>query len=423
MVFDDLKWRGLIAQTSSDDLVKLLRSPSGKDQPLVFYCGFDPTAPSLHHGNLVQLILMRHLQLAGHKPIAVVGGGTGLIGDPKEQGDRVLNPKETVEQWAEKLKTTFAKILDFSPDLPNRAEVVNNYEWLGKLSAIEVLRDIGKNFRLGNMLAKETVARRLKSEDGISYTEFSYQVLQGYDFLHLYQNYGVTLQTGGNDQWGNLTAGIDLVHKVCAKQVYAMTTPLITKADGSKFGKSEGGDTVWLDAQMMSPYQFYQFWFNTADDDVINLLKIFTFKSKEEIEQIESEFLANPGGRLAQKELAYDITSLIHGVDTVEDIIKASNALFGRGELNEISESVLSDCLAQLQGVTGKIGDNLFDLFVASGLEQGKNATRRSFNEGGLYLNNQRLTAEGQMLEQSDLLAGKYALLRKGKKNMRVVQL
>ena len=272
-VLEELQWRGLVSQTTDIEAL----GQALKNGPVTYYCGFDPTAPSLHHGHLVQLVLLRHLQLAGHNPIALVGGATGLIGDPRMSGERVLNSKDTVAEWVERLKTQISKFLSFEGD--NAAVMVNNLDWHAELSALDFLRDVGKHYRLGTMLAKDTVARRLNSSEGISFTEFSYQILQGMDFLELNRRHGVTLQTGGNDQWGNLLSGVELIRKSDKKSVHALTTPLITKADGTKFGKSEGG-AVWLDADMMSPYAFYQFWINAADEDVVGWLKTFTFRTR-----------------------------------------------------------------------------------------------------------------------------------------------
>ena len=323
----ELEWRGLIAQ-STDRAALAAALEAG---PITYYCGFDPTAASLHHGHLVQLLLLRHLQLAGHNPVALVGGATGQIGDPRQSGERVLNDKETVAAWTEKLREQVSRFLSFEG--ANAARVVNNLDWTAELSAIDLLRDIGKHFRLGTMLAKDTVARRLASDEGISFTEFSYQLLQGNDFLELFRRHGVTLQTGGNDQWGNLLSGVELIRKSEGAAVHVMTTPLITKSDGTKFGKTEGG-AVWLDPQMMSPYAFYQFWLNTEDADVVNYLKVFTFLGREEIAELETAVAERPGARAAQRRLAAEVTALVHGSDAVDQAVAASAALFGRGSLS-----------------------------------------------------------------------------------------
>ncbi len=319
-ILDELAWRGLLAQTTDEAALREALSAG----PVTVYCGFDPTAPSLHHGNLVQLILLRHLQLAGHRVLALVGGATGMIGDPRMSGERVLNTKETVASWVERLREQISRILDLGGDNP--ATLVNNLDWTGELRAIDFLRDVGKHYRLGTMLAKDTVARRLASEDGISFTEFSYQILQGLDFLELYRRYGCTLQTGGNDQWGNLLSGVELVRKADRGAAHALTTPLITKSDGTKFGKTEGG-AVWLAADMMTPYAFYQFWVNTDDADVVPYLRTFTFRTPEEIAQLEDAVLERPQAREAQRALAQDVTTLVHGRGATEKVIAASRAL------------------------------------------------------------------------------------------------
>lgn len=316
-VIDELQWRGLIAQ--STDMDALRRSLA--EGPVTFYCGFDPTAPSLHHGHLVAVKVMRHLQMAGHHPIALIGGATGLIGDPRPSGERTLNTRDVVAQWAGSLRAQLESLLDFSGKNP--ARIVNNLDWTGKLSAIDFLRDIGKHFRMGTMLSKDIVARRLDSEEGISFTEFSYQILQANDYLELYRRYGCTLEVGGNDQWGNLVGGMDLIRKVEGKNVHVLTNPLITKSDGTKFGKTEGG-AIWLNPQMLSPYKFYQFWLNTADDDVVRMLKVFTFRSREEIEELERAVAQRPQGREAQRALASDVTIWVHGTQATRRVIAAS---------------------------------------------------------------------------------------------------
>ncbi|TGJ94499.1 tyrosine--tRNA ligase, partial [Actinotalea fermentans ATCC 43279 = JCM 9966 = DSM 3133] len=323
-VLDELQWRGLVAQSTDEAALRAALA----EGPVTYYCGFDPTAPSLHHGHLVQLILLRHLQLAGHRAIALVGGATGMIGDPRQSGERILNTKDTVAEWTERLKTQVSRFLDFEGDNP--ARIANNLDWTGQLTAIDFLREIGKHYRLGTMLAKDTVARRLKSDEGISFTEFSYQILQGNDYLELFRREGVTLQTGGNDQWGNLLSGVELIRKAEGASVHVLTTPLITKADGTKFGKTEGG-AVWLDPDMMSPYAFYQYWVNADDADVVGWLKIFTFRRAEEIAELERAVAERPAAREAQKALAADVTTLVHGAAATEAVVAASQALFGRG--------------------------------------------------------------------------------------------
>lgn len=413
-LIDELQWRGLIKQHT--DLDALRRSLN--EGKVTFYCGFDPTAPSLHHGHLVQLIMMRHLQLAGHHPIALVGGATGLIGDPRMSGERQLHDKETVAGWVEGLKAQISKFLDFEGDNP--ARMVNNLDWTAQLSAIDLLRDLGKHFRMGTMLAKDAVARRLKSEEGISYTEFSYQILQANDYLQLYRQYGVTLETGGNDQWGNLVGGMDLIHKVEGADVHVLTTPLITKSDGTKFGKSEGG-AIWLDPEMFSPYAFYQFWLNVEDADVVNFLKVFTFLPREEIETLAAQTRENPGARLAQRALAQAVTTLVHGAAQTERVIAASQALFGRADLSQVDGATLAAATTDLPRATYMLGETtIIDLLVESGLEKGIGAARRTVAAGGAYLNNEKVADETRVITESDLLAGGVLLFRKGKRQLGV---
>lgn len=413
-LIDELTWRGLIKQhTDMDALRRALN-----EGPLTFYCGFDPTAASLHHGHLVQLIMMRHLQLAGHHPLALVGGATGLIGDPRMTSERQLQDKETVAGWADRLQHQIERFLDFEGDNP--ARMVNNLDWTAPLSAIDLLRDLGKNFRMGTMLAKDAVARRLKSEEGISFTEFSYQILQANDYLQLYRKYGATLETGGNDQWGNLVGGMDLIRKVEGKDVHVMTTPLITKSDGTKFGKSEGG-AIWLDPEMFSPYAFYQFWLNTEDADVVNLLKVFTFLSHEEIEALETETQQNPGKRAAQRALAEAVTTLVHGADQTERVKAASTALFGRGDLREVDGKTLVAATADLPRTQAVLGQtNILHLLVESGLEKGVGAAKRTVASGGAYLNNEKVEDESRVVTAADVLPGGVVLFRKGKRQLGV---
>lgn len=413
-LIDELQWRGLIKQHT--DLDALRRSLN--EGKVTFYCGFDPTAPSLHHGHLVQLIMMRHLQLAGHHPIALVGGATGLIGDPRMSGERQLHDKETVAGWVEGLKAQISKFLDFEGDNP--ARMVNNLDWTAQLSAIDLLRDLGKHFRMGTMLAKDAVARRLKSEEGISYTEFSYQILQANDYLQLYRQYGVSLETGGNDQWGNLVGGMDLIHKVEGADVHVLTTPLITKSDGTKFGKSEGG-AIWLDPEMFSPYAFYQFWLNVEDADVVNFLKVFTFLPREEIETLAAQTRENPAARLAQRALAQAVTTLVHGAAQTERVIAASQALFGRADLSQVDGATLAAATTDLPRATYMLGETtIIDLLVESGLEKGIGAARRTVAAGGAYLNNEKVADETRVITESDLLAGGVLLFRKGKRQLGV---
>ena len=408
-IFEELQWRGLIAVSTDEQKLKEVLNSSS----ISFYCGFDPTAASLHLGNLVQLLTMRRLQLAGHKPLCLVGGATGLIGDPKPNAERQLNTKETVSEWVEKLQQQTSRFL--STEGENASQLVNNLDWTGKLSAIDLLRDVGKYFRVGKMLSKDAVSARLNSEAGISYTEFSYQILQGNDFLELYRRYGCVMQTGGSDQWGNLTAGADLIHYAEQKSVHLLATPLITNADGQKFGKSEG-NAVWLDAEMTSPYAFYQFWLNVMDADVIKLLKIFTFIPKEEIDALESEVAEKPFLRSAQKRLAFEVTSLVHSEDIASKVRDVSQALFGSEELSQLDGSTLRSAASNLPTANGADLDDLPQALVATGLVTSLGAARRAISEGGVYLNNQKVDSEE--LDKTQLLPGNLMIIRRGKKNL-----
>ncbi len=415
-VWQELKWRGLVhVSTDETELEKVLSEDS-----VTYYCGFDPTAPSLHLGNMVQLLNMRRLQLAGHKPLGLVGGSTGLIGDPRQTAERVLNTKETVGEWVGRLQAQVSGFLSFEGE--NAARMVNNLDWTAQLSAIDFLREVGKYFRVGTMIKKETVAARLNSDEGISYTEFSYQVLQGYDYLKLNQLYGCTLQTGGSDQWGNLTSGTDLIRKVEGRGAHAYGTPLITNSDGTKFGKSEG-NAIWLDPEMCSPYTFYQFWLNTADADVVSRLKVFTFLKRAEIEEFGQEVAERPFARKAQKELAYLVTSMVHGADATEKVIAASAALFGQGELLDMDEATLRAATQELKSTT--VTDENLDvvsILMASGLSETKSAARRTVSEGGAYINNVKYSDLAAVVSKNDLLHGRYLLVRRGKKNLAVVE-
>ncbi|MFJ2619175.1 tyrosine--tRNA ligase [Glutamicibacter sp. NPDC087344] len=416
-VWQELKWRGLV-HVSTDE-TELERALS--EETITYYCGFDPTAPSLHLGNLVQLLNMRRLQLAGHQPLALVGGSTGLIGDPRQTAERTLNTKETVTEWVAKLQAQVSRFLSNEGD--NAVRLVNNLDWTAPLSALDFLRDVGKYFRVGTMIKKEIVAARLNSDEGISYTEFSYQVLQGYDYLELYRQYGCTLQTGGSDQWGNLTSGTDLIRKVEGKSAFAYGTPLITNSDGTKFGKSEG-NAIWLDAEMCSPYTFYQFWLNTADADVIDRLKVFTFMSREQIEALAIEVAERPFKRQAQRELAWQVTSLVHGEEATNKVIAASAAVFGNGDLGDIDLPTLQAVIAELPTAQVSADDlGILDVLVASGLSKTQSEARRTVGEGGAYVNNGKIEGIESELSQADFLHGRYAIVRRGKKNMAVVEL
>ena len=413
-ILDELAWRGLVAQSTDLDALRAALD----EQPVRLYCGFDPTAPSLHIGNLVQILTVRRLQLAGHIPFALVGGATGLIGDPKMTGERTLNAPEVVAGWVERIRRQIEPLLDF--DGPAAATMVNNLDWTASLSAIDFLRDVGKHYRLGTMLAKDTVARRLNSDQGISFTEFSYQVLQGMDYLELYRRHGVSLETGGSDQWGNLLSGVELIRKAEGVAVHALTTPLITKADGTKFGKTESG-TVWLDPELTSPYAFYQFWLNADDADVVGYLKVFTFRTRAEIEELERAVVERPAAREAQRALAHDVTSLVHGVAAADQVVAASQALFGRGDLDGLDPAVLGAAVAELPTAPGRVGDPLVDLFAATGIAASKGAARRAIAEGGASVNNVKVTDEAAVLDEGQLLHGRWALLRRGKRTLAVV--
>lgn len=408
-LWSELEWRGLIAlSTDVDALRKALA-----ETKLTYYIGFDPTAPSLHLGNLVQLLIMRRLQLAGHKPLALIGGSTGLVGDPRPTAERTLNTKETVAEWVEKLGTQASRFLSFEGD--NAARLVNNLDWTAPLSAIDFLRDIGKFFRVGTMLSKDAVSARLNSEHGISYTEFSYQILQGYDYLELFRRYGCTLQMGGSDQWGNLTSGTDLIRKAEGESVHILATPLITNSDGQKFGKSEG-NAVWLDADFTSPYAFYQFWLNVDDADVIDRLKVFTFLTRAEIEELAKQTEEAPHLRAAQKRLALEVTTLVHSAAAAQGAIDASAALFGQGELANLDAETLASALRELPNTTAATGTPITQLLIDTGLVDSISAGRRAIKEGGVYLNNQKVEAEDAVLD--DLLHSKFAVLRRGKKTL-----
>ncbi|MFJ6743391.1 tyrosine--tRNA ligase [Streptomyces sp. NPDC091279] len=415
-IVDELKWRGLIALSTDEDALR----KAFADGPVTFYCGFDPTAPSLHLGNLVQILTMRRIQQAGNRPLGLVGGATGLIGDPKPNAERTLNAPETVANWVERLRAQIAPLLDFEG--PNAAVMVNNLDWTQPMSAIEFLRDMGKYFRVNKMIAKEAVARRLNSDAGISYTEFSYQILQGMDFLELYRRYGCTLQTGGSDQWGNLTSGTDLIHRVEPDAaVHALGTPLITKADGTKFGKTESG-TVWLDPEMTTPYAFYQFWLNADDRDVSKFLRIFSFRSHAEIEELERQTEERPQARAAQRTLAEELTTLVHGADQTAAVVAASKALFGQGELADLDEKTLAASLTELPLVQVTELAPVVDLFAEVGLVASKSAARRTVKEGGAYVNNVKVAAEDAVPTAADLIHGRWLVLRRGKRNLAAVE-
>jgi tyrosyl-tRNA synthetase len=411
-VLDELKWRGLVAN-STDEAALVKHLEAG---PVTFYVGFDPTAPSIHFGNLVQLIVARHLQRAGHRPIILVGGSTGMIGDPKESSERVLNTKEVVAEWVQRIRAQVQKYVDFEGD--NAATVVNNLDWTGNLSTLDFLRDVGKHFPVNRMLARDVVRSRL--EDGISYTEFSYVLLQALDYRELFRNHSCTLQFGGSDQWGNITAGVELVRRSEGARVHALATPLLTKADGSKFGKTEGG-TVWLDPAMTSPYAFYQFFLNAEDAKVIEYLKVFSPRDREEIDALERDTHERPHLRLAQRALADDVTALVHSVEERDAAIAAADALFGRSELDELSEATLAGVVSELGGAqlpsTGEL-PLVVDVLQSSGVVASKSAARRAISEGGAYINNVKVTDPDARLSTEQLLHGRYVVARRGKKTV-----
>ncbi|ALV44832.1 tyrosine--tRNA ligase [Arthrobacter alpinus] len=416
-VWQELKWRGLV-QVSTDEaaLEELLAG-----DPITYYCGFDPTAPSLHLGNLVQLLTMRRMQLAGHKPLGLVGGSTGLVGDPRPTAERTMNSKETVSEWVGYLQGQVQRFLSF--DGENAARMVNNLDWTAPMSAIDFLRDVGKYFRVGTMIKKDIVASRLNSDEGISYAEFSYQILQGMDYLELFRQYGCVLQQGGSDQWGNLTSGTELIRKVEGASVHALGTPLITNSDGTKFGKSEG-NAIWLDAAMCSPFDMYQFWLNTADADVVDRLKVFTFLSREEIAAIAESVAQKPQAREGQRTLAFQVTSIVHGVDATLKVIAASGALFGQGDLAELDLTTLESATRELpRSAAPAEGLNIVELLVAAGLSKSNSEARRTVGEGGAYVNNVKITDLDATLGADDALHGKFLLVRRGKRTLAMVEL
>ncbi len=408
-LLDDLEWRGLLAHSTDIDALRAALT-GGRVR---FYVGFDPTAPSLHMGNLVQILTARRLQLAGHTPFALVGGATGLIGDPKDSGERTLNTLDTVKEWVAKVRTQIEPFLSFEG--PNAATMVDNYDWTAGLSTIDFLRGIGKHFPVNRMLARETVRRRLDS--GISYTEFSYVLLQSMDFLNLYRDHGVTLQHGGSDQWGNLTGGVELIRRAAGGRAHAFATPLITKADGTKYGKTEGG-ALWLDPEMLSPYAFHQFWLNVEDENLGELLRVFTFLPRERIVELEQQTREQPWLREGQKALADEVTTLVHGERDTEQAKRAAAALFGTGDLRDLDASVLASALREAGSTTlSRPVPGIVELLVDSGLVRSKGEARRTIAEGGVYLNNVRVQDPDQVPGEADLIGGSWLVLRRGKKH------
>ncbi|MGV8850779.1 MAG: tyrosine--tRNA ligase [Propionibacteriaceae bacterium] len=414
-VLDELKWRGLLAE-STDEVALADHLASG---PVSFYVGFDPTAPSIHFGNLVQLILVRHLQAAGHKPFLLVGGATGLIGDPKQSAERVLNPTDVVAGWVQKIHDQVARFVSFEGD--NAATVVNNYDWTSQMSTIDFLRDIGKHFSVNRMLARDVVKNRLES--GISYTEFSYVLMQSLDFLHLFTEHGVTLQSGGSDQWGNITAGVELIRRSAGGKAHGVATPLLTKADGTKFGKSESG-TIWLDAQLTSPYAFHQFFLSAEDSMVGTYLRIFSPRGRDEIEALERQTTETPHLRAAQRVLADDVTDLVHGVAERQAAVAAADALFGRGTLGELPEPTLRAVAKELNAadVAGLAGLSVASALHQAGVVASLSAGRRAIAEGGAYVNNVKVSDADATLGESDLLPGGFVIVRRGKRTVGAVR-
>jgi tyrosyl-tRNA synthetase len=417
-ILDELTWRGLVAQSTDIEALQA----AAVQPPLTVYAGFDPTAPSLHAGNLVPLLTLQRFQRAGHRPIVLAGGATGLIGDPRDAGERTLNADDTVAAWSERIRGQLERFVDFD-DTATGAVVVNNLTWTKPLGAIEFLRDVGKHFSVNVMLDRDTIRRRLDGE-GISYTEFSYMLLQANDYVELHQRYGCSLQIGGSDQWGNIIAGVRLVRQKLGATVHALTVPLVTAADGTKFGKSTGGGSLWLDPEMTSPYSWYQYFVNTADADVIRYLRWFTFLSAEDLAELEEATATRPHERAAQRRLARELTTLVHGADATEAVEHASAALFGRGELDRLDESTLAAALRETSVAELPPGgpDTIVDLLVATGLSASKGAARRTIAEGGVSVNNVRIDSEEWVAESSDFLHGRWLVLRRGKRNIAGVQ-
>ncbi|MET0756760.1 MAG: tyrosine--tRNA ligase [Mycobacterium sp.] len=417
-MLDELDWRGLIAQSTDRDALDAELAAG----PTTVYSGFDPTAPSLHAGHLVPLLGMRRFQRAGHRPIVLAGGATGMIGDPRDTGERVLNTTDTVADWTERIRGQLERFVDFD-DSPTGAVVENNVSWTAELSAIEFLRDVGKHFSVNVMLDRDTIRRRLEGE-GISYTEFSYMLLQANDYVQLYRRHGCRLQIGGSDQWGNIIAGVRLVRQKEGATVHALTVPLVTSADGTKFGKSTGGGNLWLDPEMTSPYAWYQYFINTADSDVVRYLRWFTFLSREELAELDEATSARPHERAAQRRLARELTTLVHGGDATAAVEHARQALFGRGELSQLDEPTLAAALREAAVAELKPGgpDAITDLLVASGLSASKGAARRTIAEGGVSVNNVRIESDEWVPQPSDFLYGRWLVLRRGKRNIAGVE-
>lgn len=411
-IIDELSWRGLINQSTDLDTLR----EATENNSITLYCGFDPTGPSLHAGHLVPLLMLARFQQAGHRPLVLAGGATGMIGDPRDVGERNMNDADTVADWAGRISGQLRRFVRFEGD--NAATLVNNNDWTKDLSVIEFLRDTGKHFSLNTMLSRDTVKRRLEN-DGISYTEFSYMLLQANDYVQLNEDYGCSLQVGGGDQWGNLVAGVDLVRRVRGESVHALTVPLVTDAEGKKFGKSTGGGSLWLDPEMTSPYTWYQYFINTADADVIRYLRWFTFLGEEELKSLETEVAERPFKREAQRTLAREMTNLVHGEEATKAVELAAQALFGRAELSELDEATLASAVSETEivEITAGADRSIIDLMVATGLSESRGAARRAIKEGGAYVNNERISAEEWEPTGDDLLHGSWLVLRRGKKN------
>jgi tyrosyl-tRNA synthetase len=408
-IWDELEWRGLVHVSTDREALRALLGEGS----ITYYCGFDPTAPSLHLGHLVQLLTMRRLQLAGHRPLGLVGGSTGLIGDPRPTAERTLNTRETVAAWVERLRAQVEQYLSFEGDNP--ARIVNNLDWTAPMSAIDFLREIGKHYRVGTMIKKDAVSARLNSDAGISYTEFSYQILQGIDFLELYRQYDCVLQTGGSDQWGNLTSGIDLIHRVEGATAHAIGTPLITNSDGTKFGKSEG-NAIWIDAEMTSPYAFYQFWLNTDDADVVERLKVFTYLTRAEIEEYGRLVESEPFRRAAQRRLAAEVVTSVHGAAAAKAVAAASEALFGGGDLTSLDPDVLRSALRELPNAEAGPDTSVVQALVDTGLVSSTSDARRAISQGGVSLDGRRVESDDAVVTGS--LPGGVSVLRRGKKTL-----
>ncbi|MCP2292331.1 tyrosine--tRNA ligase [Nocardia amikacinitolerans] len=417
-IIDELTWRGLIAQSTDLDALRAALA----DGPLTLYAGFDPTAASLHAGHLVPLLALKRFQRAGHRPIVLAGGATGLIGDPRDVGERTMNSTDTVAEWAQRIRSQLERFVDLD-DSPTGAVIANNMDWTGQLTAVDFLRDVGKHFSVNVMLARDTIKRRLDGE-GISYTEFSYMLLQANDYLQLRRNYGCRLQVGGSDQWGNIIAGVELNRRVDGESVHALTVPLVTSADGKKFGKSTGGGSLWLDPEMTSPYAWYQYFVNTADADVVRYLRWFTFLSREELAELGKATEERPHAREAQRRLAAEMTTLVHGEEHTRAVQLASQALFGRGELRELDEPTLAAALreAAVDGELAEVApgqpDTIVDLLVATGLSESRGAARRAVNEGGASVNNQKISDLEWTPAEGDYLHGRWLVVRRGKRNI-----